>query len=97
MRRTKQLNSGVGLRGELELGLQELNARFRGSPASILRPQKWLVTADGSHDVICRLRAGWACQVRGLPNGRRAIIDIYLPGDIIGLDPGVEPGRRRRS
>ena len=88
MRRITQLNSGVGLRGELELGQQELNARFQASPASILRPHKSLVVADSSRDVICRLRAGWACQFRGLPNGRRAIVDIYLPGDIIGLDPG---------
>jgi CRP/FNR family transcriptional regulator, anaerobic regulatory protein len=36
--------------------------------------------------VICYLRAGWACQFRDLPNGQSAIVDIYLPGDIIGLD-----------
>ena len=36
--------------------------------------------------MIYRLRAGWACQFRDLSNSRRAIIDIYLPGDILGLD-----------
>ena len=88
MCQTTQLNSGVGLRTELELGQRELSARFQGSPACIVGPRKSLVSGDGSRDVICRLRAGWACRFRGLPNGRRAIIDIYLPGDIIGLDLG---------
>jgi len=86
MRQTIPSNSPVGLRGELELGQQELSARFRNSPACILRPSELLVAAIGSGDAICRLRAGWACQFRGLPNGRRAITDIYLPRDIIGLD-----------
>jgi CRP/FNR family transcriptional regulator len=35
---------------------------------------------------IYHLRAGWACQFRDLSNGRRAIVDVYLPGDVIGLD-----------
>jgi CRP/FNR family transcriptional regulator, anaerobic regulatory protein len=85
MHQTTQLK-GVGLRAELELGQRELSARFQGSPACILTPSKSLVAGDGSRDVIYRLLAGWACQIRGLPNNRRAIIDIYLPGDIIGLD-----------
>lgn len=92
MLQATQSNSGVGL-GELALGERELSARFRSLPTSILRPSKLLVAAGGSRDVIYRLRAGWACQFRGLPNGRRAIVDIYLPGDIIGLDPagGTRP------
>jgi CRP/FNR family transcriptional regulator, anaerobic regulatory protein len=90
---TTQSGSGVGLRRELELGQQELSARFRSSPACILRPNQFLAMADGSGAVICRLRAGWAYQFLCLPNGRRAIVDIYLPGDIVGLDPagGTRP------
>jgi CRP-like cAMP-binding protein len=86
MHQTTRLNGSTGLRAELEFGQRELSARFQGSPSCILSPRKSLVSGDGSRDVICRLRAGWACRFRGLPNGRRAIIDIYLPGDIIGLD-----------
>jgi CRP-like cAMP-binding protein len=33
-----------------------------------------------------RLRTGWAGQCRDLAGGRRAIVDVYLPGDLIGLD-----------
>jgi CRP-like cAMP-binding protein len=29
---------------------------------------------------------GWACQLRVLPDGRRQIISLFLPGDSIGLD-----------
>ena len=53
-----------------------------------------LGVADGSRDAIYHLRAGWACQFRDLANGHRAITDIYLPGDVIGLDTAI---RTRRS
>ena len=35
---------------------------------------------------ICHLRVGWACQFHALSNGSRAIVHVYLPGDVIGLD-----------
>lgn len=31
------------------------------------------------------LISGWACAVRTLPDGQRQILDIFLPGQIIGL------------
>jgi CRP/FNR family transcriptional regulator, anaerobic regulatory protein len=89
-----QLNSRIRLRGELALGRQELNAKFDSSPPRILRSGELLAVAVGSRDAIYHLRAGWACQFRDLPNGRRAIVDIYLPGDVIGLDAAI---RTRRS
>jgi hypothetical protein len=30
--------------------------------------------------------SGWACRERSLPSGRQAILDLYLPGDLIGLE-----------
>jgi CRP-like cAMP-binding protein len=30
------------------------------------------------------LKAGWACSYRDLPDGRRQILDLFLPGDIVG-------------
>ena len=78
-----QLNSAVTFRGELERGHRELSARFRCSPARLLSPDKLL---EPTADIIYRLRAGWACQFRDLGKSRGAIIDIYLPGDILGLD-----------
>jgi CRP/FNR family transcriptional regulator len=32
------------------------------------------------------LLKGWACRYRLLPDGRRQILDVHLPGDLIGLD-----------
>jgi CRP-like cAMP-binding protein len=37
-------------------------------------------------DKVFWLASGWACRERMLPDGRRAILDFYLPGDFIGLD-----------
>nr|WP_283101687.1 Crp/Fnr family transcriptional regulator [Halomonas populi] len=34
---------------------------------------------------FCTLRSGWAFSFRHLENGSRQILEIYLPGDIIGL------------
>src|SRR5215471_21633983 len=39
-----------------------------------------------SSATICHLVAGWACQSLDFSNGHQAILDIYLPGDVIGLD-----------
>ena len=48
-----------------------------------------LLGGAGASEAIYRLRAGWACQFHDLANGRRVILDIYLPGDVIGLYVGV--------
>jgi CRP/FNR family transcriptional regulator len=38
---------------------------------------------------VYRLSGGWACRAVDWPDGRRAILDIHLPGDIIGLEAAV--------
>jgi len=35
--------------------------------------------------------SGWACRQRLLPDGRRQIFDLLVPGDMIGLAPGSLP------
>jgi CRP/FNR family transcriptional regulator, anaerobic regulatory protein len=90
----EQPNSRIRLRGELARGRRELHAQFESSPPRILRSNELLPTTLGLRDVIYRLRAGWACQQRDLPHGHKAIVDIYLPGDVIGLDAAI---RTRRS
>jgi CRP-like cAMP-binding protein len=35
---------------------------------------------------ICYLQTGWACQFRNLSNRGLAIVDVFLPGDMIGVD-----------
>ncbi len=37
------------------------------------------------------IRSGWACRVRYLRDGRRQILNYYLPGDIVGFSTEVEP------
>ena len=37
------------------------------------------------HDFVYRLRTGWAARVRSIPDGRRQVLAIYLPGDLCGV------------
>jgi CRP/FNR family transcriptional regulator, anaerobic regulatory protein len=88
------LNDTVALYDELALGRRELSAIFCSSPPCTLKARgELLVTTAGSSNGIYHLRAGWACQFRDLANGRRAIVDVYLAGDVIGLDAvlGTQP------
>jgi CRP/FNR family transcriptional regulator, anaerobic regulatory protein len=73
----------------LVLGRDELNAKFRSGSPRILRASQLLATAAKSDDVLYRIRAGWAYRFRDLSDGSRAILDVYLPGDVIGLDTGL--------
>ena len=79
-------NGRVSLRDELVLGRRELSARFRALPPRTLGPGELLASATRSGNVIYHLVAGWACRFRELSDGHQVILDIYLPGDVIGLD-----------
>jgi CRP/FNR family transcriptional regulator, anaerobic regulatory protein len=74
------------LRDELLLGRRELGVRFRSSPSRSLGRGELIVSAAFSRNVIYRLIAGWACHFRDLSHSSQAIVDIYLPGDVVGLD-----------
>jgi CRP-like cAMP-binding protein len=52
-------------------------------------PRAQLVSAglDGSTAGV--LLSGWACRSAYLPNGRRQIVDVLLPGDLFGLEAAV--------
>jgi CRP-like cAMP-binding protein len=73
------------VRDELILGRRDLTARFRASPPYTVGAKEPLEPA-GSGNAIYHLVAGWACRVRDFLDGHRAIVDVYLPGDVIGLD-----------
>jgi CRP/FNR family transcriptional regulator len=79
-------SSPFQMRGALANGRQQLDTRFKNALRLSLRTKDMFVTTAGVHDRIYRLEAGWACQLSQFPNARQAIIDIYLPGDIVGLD-----------
>ncbi|WP_291296529.1 Crp/Fnr family transcriptional regulator [Elioraea sp.] len=44
-----------------------------------------VISEGGADDRIYTLLAGWAFRYKSLPDGRRQILNILLPGDIIGL------------
>jgi CRP-like cAMP-binding protein len=71
---------------ELALGRRNLATAFRTSPPRILKPGELLTSLGRYKNGIFRLRAGWACQYYDLSEGSSVIIDVYLPGDVIGLE-----------
>jgi CRP-like cAMP-binding protein len=65
-------------RGEIALRNVMGGVRFHARRATILRPGE-------KHDMIYRLRSGWICRSRTLADGRRQILGISVPGDLLGL------------
>jgi CRP/FNR family transcriptional regulator len=72
------------LNRELALGQRKLRAIFQDSSPQMRKAGELL-----PDDEIYRLETGWACQFRGLSNHRRAIVNVFLPGDVIGLDSAL--------
>lgn len=50
-----------------------------------VRPRADIIRADEVGGPIYTLFEGWAMRYHRLPNGARQILDIVLPGDMIGL------------
>lgn len=53
-------------------------------------PEKWpkntILWQQGDRsDSFYTLSKGWACSFRDLEDGTRQILDVYVPGDIVGL------------
>ena len=53
-------------------------------------PRKWpknsiLWQQGDTSDSFCTIRKGWACSFRDMADGTRQVLDVYVPGDIIGL------------
>src|SRR3954454_13804960 len=51
-----------------------------------------LVRAADPHPPVVTLSTGWAFRYMQLPDGRRQILSVALPGDTIGLDTLVGGG-----
>ncbi|WP_242098490.1 Crp/Fnr family transcriptional regulator [Sphingomonas sp. CROZ-RG-20F-R02-07] len=76
LRRLRRLVSLNGAEINLVLSLNE-GAKTHG-PGSMICPK-----ADGSpHPRL--IASGWACRPRILPDGRRQMLNVLLPGDLIG-------------
>ena len=72
------------LHDELALGQRKLIAAFGSSDPHILKAGEMLETT-GLNGKILRVRTGWACQLLDIASPRPVIVDVYLPGDVIGL------------
>lgn len=49
-------------------------------------PKNSVIWQQGTQsDHFYTVRRGWACSYRNMEDGSRQVIDIYVPGDIIGL------------
>jgi CRP/FNR family transcriptional regulator, anaerobic regulatory protein len=74
------------LHNDLIEGRNALTTKFHGVPPVVLRAGEPLIKAAQSGSILYRLQAGWAYRFHDFPDGSRAIVDIYLPGDVIGID-----------
>lgn len=57
-----------------QIAISETHAYFR--------PHQFLAREDEKPSAIYRMDEGWACRYRLLPDGRRQITALYLPGDL---------------
>jgi CRP/FNR family transcriptional regulator len=63
----------------------ELRRAF-GSRLRVVKRHAPLVNPGDRERSIFLLASGWACRERQLPDGDRVVLDLYLAGDLIGLD-----------
>lgn len=63
---------------------KQLLASLEESPTDI-KAGAILWDAGNPANEFCTIRSGWAYSFRQLENGDRQILEIFLPGDIIGL------------
>jgi CRP/FNR family transcriptional regulator, anaerobic regulatory protein len=74
------------LPGDLMTGRSALAAMFDEASPRLLRAGQPLASIAHAGDVLYRLKGGCAYRFCELSDGNRAIVDIYLPGDIMGFD-----------
>jgi CRP-like cAMP-binding protein len=83
--RDQHVNFRPELFEQVSAGMAELHRHFRRSPTTAVAEGEVLVEAGRAAKAVYLLRAGWACRTRRIRE-RQSIIDVYLPGDIIGVD-----------
>lgn len=83
---------GARLRGLTRLGGTELGVLERAcGPARHVRAKAELVREGERPERLHVLLDGWACRVKLLPDGRRQIAGLVLPGEICDLDSLYAP------
>lgn len=70
--------------GELSRNDKQLLADLEQSPTEVKADHVLWQEGDSARE-FCTLSRGWAYSFRHMEDGSRQILEIYLPGDIIGL------------
>jgi CRP-like cAMP-binding protein len=73
------------LRERLHRGEQILFRALTASEPQLFQAGNTITPAGAAHDLVYRIRTGWAARVRNIPDGRRQILTIYLAGDLCGI------------
>jgi CRP-like cAMP-binding protein len=83
---------GVLTFGGIDLSKAESSVLMRHlGPMQTHRPNMRLIVEGDTLDRPRLIRSGWACRVRVLHDGRRQILNYYLPGDVIGFSTDPNP------
>lgn len=72
------------LHASLARGEEKIMALMRGH-GIVAAAGAVLIEAGTEHEFVYRLREGWACRTRVLPDGREQCILIFLPGDLFAV------------
>jgi len=72
------------LTGTLERGDEKI-ARLMSSSAKVFSSGATIIRENTEHDLVYRMRTGWAGRVRTLPDGRSQFIMLFLPGDLFAV------------
>ncbi|MDW5377658.1 Crp/Fnr family transcriptional regulator [Halomonas sp. HP20-15] len=63
---------------------QQLLQELEKAPCHVTENQL-LWSAGDKADQLYTIKSGWACTFRDHPDGGRQVVDVLLPGDVIGL------------
>ena len=67
----------------------ELLRAFGDRPRLAKRGDTLIRLGETGVDILL-MASGWACREHVRPNGNQAVLDLYLPGDLVGLDNLVD-------
>lgn len=79
----------AGASEDLLAGAQLLRRAFLETPLRTGERDAVIVSADDPAPPALLLQRGFAYRAFSMPDGRRSIVDVLLPGDITGLDHAV--------
>ena len=57
-----------------------------GHPIQEVQPRRDLIREGDEPKAVRLILSGWACSYKGLPDGRRQIVGLFVPGDFCDLN-----------